>query len=406
MNITDLKSVILSLSKDQFFLSCSRQAELILRLRYASLRMTACLVLCLVATESLIAEPSAAVPDNPVQPPIPAPSVDPLTEALPILTRDYPDFQALNYKPGDKLEDLVARSHGGISLVPQDTRIPAPIITSTLPSGAVYWRLASFTPAKGWSDLATELKNDTQQTPGIGAILDLRSNETPQDMRGAEQLMAFFAPGDTTLQRYNLKNLDDTHSLVQANVAPADPFRGPLVVLINQKTSGAAEVLAACLKADGALVVGASTAGKGAAFSELKLSCGETLGYVTDHVYLADGTDLWGHAVVPDISPTVNEQSERGALILIGHHNVLDVIGESPDRHLMSEAALIQGVDPEWDAYLASLEKKPVLLSLPIIHDEALISALDSLKAIQVSQRHVEPATTIETAPPTSTAIR
>ena len=109
---------------------------------------------------------------------------------------------------------------------------------------------------------------------------------------------------------------------------------------------------------------------------------------------------------MPDISLPVNDRTEKGALILIAHHDVLDVIGESPDRHLMSEAALIQGEDPEWDSYLASLEKKPVLLSLPVIHDEALISALDSLKAIQVSQRHSETSTQTALASPTTTSVQ
>ena len=52
----------------------------------------------------------------------------------------------------------------------------------------------------------------------------------------------------------------------------------------------------------------------------------------------------------------------------------------------MSEASLVQGQDPEWDDYLSSLEKGPVLLSLPHIHDPVLIAALDSLRAIRFSQ--------------------
>jgi hypothetical protein len=82
------------------------------------------------------------------------------------------------------------------------------------------------------------------------------------------------------------------------------------------------------------------------------------------------------------------------------------VIQESAERHRMSEASLVHGQDPEWDDYLASLEQKPVLLSLPVIHDVVLVSALDSLKAIRLSQRTLPAPATANGSPPTSTSIQ
>ena len=153
-------------------------------------------------------------------------------------------------------------------------------------------------------------------------------------------------------------------------------------------------------------MIGRATAGKAAVFTEQKLSSGEVLRYVTGDVFLADGSALWQHPVVPDISLNVHDQTEKGALVLIGHHGVLDVIQEDPERHRMSEAALVQGDDPEWDEYLASLKKKPFLLTLPTIHDVVLISALDSLKAIRLSQRHETTSTDASTPQAASTSIQ
>jgi hypothetical protein len=51
----------------------------------------------------------------------------------------------------------------------------------------------------------------------------------------------------------------------------------------------------------------------------------------------------------------------------------------------MSEASLVNGQDPEWDAYLATLQNSPVLLSLPRIHDPVLVAGLDSVRAIRLS---------------------
>ena len=331
-------------------------------------------------------------------------TIDPLSEALPVLLAKYPDFKALQYKEGDHLSDLIARSNGKISLGTPATETPvaaAPIVTVTLPDNIVYWRMASFVPEKSWAELDTQLKGGTFSFSTAGIILDLRSNTTPDDYAGAAQVMSFFAPADLTLDKFHPKNPDGTpfHGVDH-------PVHAPIVVLTNSQTTGAAEALAACLKADGAIVIGRPTAGKAAIFEKLTLTNGQVLRYAVSDISLADGTQLWGHAINPDVNLTINERSEKGALVEIKHNNVLDVIGESPDRHLMSEAALIQGIDPEWDAYLASLEKKPVLLSLPIIHDEALITALDSLKAIRVSQKGTETAAPDKIASKNTTSVQ
>jgi len=345
----------------------------------------------LLASLPLLADPSATVP-----PPI---AIDPLAEALPILQAKYVDFKALNYKQGDHLSDLIARSNGEISLsAPETASTPLPIITATLSDGIIYWRLASFTPAKSWLDLGTQLEQASGSAAGI--ILDLRSNVAPDDYHGAAQIMGFLAPEDLTLSKYDAIGIDHGVRI------PDHPVHLPMVVLINNQTTGAAEALAACLKADGALVVGRATRGKAAVFEEQKLSSGQILRFAVATISLADGTLLSGHSVTPDISPTVDDHAEKAALTLIRDNHILDVIQESVERHRMSEASLVQGQDPEWDDYLASLERKPVLLSLPVIHDAVLISALDSLKAIRLSQRPLPAQASANASPPAPSSIQ
>lgn len=343
----------------------------------------------------LLAEPAAVV----------APSAaDPLAEALPILQAKYVDFKALNYKPGDKLSDLIARSNGGISLSPEAASTPVPIVTAGLPDNVIYWRLASFTPKTSWGDLGTQLQSASTSYPSGGAILDLRSNAGPEDIAGAAQVIDFFAAGDDSLFKF-LPLVADGHKF-GGPVIPAHPFHGPVIVLIDHRTAGAAEVLAARLKGDGALLIGQETSGKGAVFEEQKLSSGKVLRYVAAHVSLADGADLWNHPVVPDIALTVDDHSEKAALMLIRDNHISDVIEESAERHRLNEASLVQGQDPEWDAYLASLEKGPVLLSLPPVHDIVLISALDSLRAIRLSQSPVPSQATANASLPASSSIQ
>ena len=353
------------------------------------------LSLLLLTSPVLLAEPTAILPVSPV---------DPVRESLAVLQGSYVDFPSLHYQKGDELIDLIARSNGKISLVPPEILEPIPIITAALPEGIVYWRVSSFTPKKNWNDLAGNLRWMIDYWHVVGAVLDLRSNTTPNDYAGAAQVLGFFVPGDTTLWKY-LPQKGDGVFLLPMQI-PDREFQGPLIVLTNEHTTGAAEALAACLKADGALVIGRSTGGTTLFFEDHKLSSGQILRFAVAPPSLADGTPLLGRPVVPDIALTVDEHNEKTALMLIRDDHILDVIQESAERHRMSEASLVQGQDPEWDDYLSSLEKGPVLLSLPTIHDAVLISAIDSLRAIRLSQRSLPAQTTANASPPASSSLQ
>jgi hypothetical protein len=327
---------------------------------------------------------------------------DVLAEALPILQAKYSGFADLHLKTGDQLNDLVARSDGGIRLLDQLGK-PMPIISMLLPDNIGYWRLASFTPEKSWDDLGAQLGQ--WNTPDFqGIVLDLRSSVATDDFSdyvGAMQVAAFFAR-DATIP-FSMNGSTTTPVI---SFHPAHPFHGPMVVLINHQTSSAAEALAGYLKSQGALIIGQPTGARGGVYDEKVLSTGQVLLYQVMTVSLADGTQLGNHPVTPDIEVAADPSSEKGALILIKDKQVLDVIGESPERHLMNEAALIKGTDPEWDTYLASLKKKPFLLSLPVVHDDVLVTALDSLKAIRVTQKKPEPPVQIVLPPPINTSVQ
>jgi Peptidase family S41 len=347
----------------------------------------------------LCADPAPTAPAVPPSVNLPSVVEDPIAEPLAILQSKYPDFSSLNYKPEDRLSDLISRSNGGISLISAMTiATKNPVISSALPDGIFYWRLASFTPKTSWPDLATELDQANENTLGI--VLDLRSNVAPDDFTGAAQAAAFFIPTHANLFS---EAPDKTANLI---FQPPQIFRQPIVVLVNHKTNGAAEALAELLQHQGALVIGQPTMGRVAQFASQTLSSGEILRYKIAPLSLADGTDLWNHPVTPDIGVKADDRSEVAALVLIRDNHISDVIQESAARHRMSEASLVKGQDPELDDYLSSLEKKPFLLSLPVIHDTALISALDSLKAIRLSQKTLPAQVQASASLPASSSVQ
>ncbi len=238
-------------------------------------------------------------------------------------------------------------------------------------------------------------------------ILDFRDNIVPDDLgayAGAAQAAAFFT-----------RDAESPFTVTGGSVPfvpagpfhPAHPFHGPTVVLINHDTGGAAEALAVFLKKEGALVMGQPASRNGGVFEQKTLGAGQVLLYeVNREAVSSDLTDFWNHPLVPDITLKVNDQAEKAALTLIESGRVLDLLQETAERHRMSEAALIKGEDPEWDAYLATLEKKKNApdAAVPLPHDIVLTAALDSLKAIRISQERV--ASPDGVSPPTPSSAR
>ena len=281
----------------------------------------------------LLAEPTA-----PANPPA-APVADPTAEALPILQAKYVNFAELHYQAGDHLSDLTARSDGKISLVSPGNDVPAPILTAVLPEGVAYWRMASFTPKKDWAGLAADFKAmiDTQHV--FGAVLDLRANAS-DDYAGAARVLGFFVPNDTSLLRYTPQV--KTSETPPPVLVEQPHFAGPIIVLTNGQTAGAAEALAGCLKSDGGLVVGRATSGTG--FEEDKLSNGEILRFAVPLSPQMGDTMI--RPVTPDIALKVDDHNEKTALMLIRDDHVLDVIEESAERRRMSEASLVKGQAP------------------------------------------------------------
>jgi hypothetical protein len=338
---------------------------------------------------------------------------DSLAEALPVLRSDYVDFTRLQVGPGDRLADLAARSGGEILLLPgaPAAATPPAALSALLPDNIIYCRLAGFRPASSWSDLAALFDKWIGQGAD-GLVLDVRSNVAPDNFDGAAQLAGLFLPAGTSLFAVlDAQQKPHAYTAVAPGFASGGaaplPITVPMVILTDDRTAGAAEAFAAVLQAHGALVLGQATTGRGGLFAEHPLASGEILRYLAGRVVLPDGTSLWAHPVQPDIAVAADDKKEQAALALIAQEHIADVIGEAADRHRMSEAALVRGEDPEIDASLASQTTRTALPPSPLAaQDVVLVDALDSLKAIRLSQRTENPAAGEAAAPETPSAAR
>ena len=91
----------------------------------------------------------------------------------------------------------------------------------------------------------------------------------------------------------------------------ADSITTPVAVLVNQKTSSAAEALAAALREESAgLILGSRTAGQALIAQEYPLKDGERLRIATAPIQLGDGSHLSTEGIKPDIAVQVAPADE------------------------------------------------------------------------------------------------
>lgn len=143
-----------------------------------------------------------------------------------------------------------------------------------------------------------------------GVILDLRNSKSSDYQAAADVASIFSVSGTNELftlgaQKYSKKE--------QAKVI----MNQPLAILINKRTSAAAEALASTLHKNGpqtgtfAICIGAQTAGAAVTFKEFTLSNGEKLRIAIDTLRFPDGTYLPAGGLAPDISVYVSEEDEK-----------------------------------------------------------------------------------------------
>ena len=128
-------------------------------------------------------------------------------------------------------------------------------------------------------------------------MLDLRNN--PGGLLNAVVDVAdLFLDGGLIL--YEIDAQGSRNDWPAGRRAPAADI--PMVVLVNEYSASASEILAGAIKAGGrAPVVGATTFGKGSVNITRELSDGSAIYFTIRRWYLPDGTQIEGHGVTPDI---------------------------------------------------------------------------------------------------------
>jgi C-terminal processing protease CtpA/Prc len=167
-----------------------------------------------------------------------------------------------------------------------------------LPAGMGYMRTAGIFPGAG-AEISSALEK-WKAAGAFGAILDLRG----AGGMAAEEVPAVaarFVPEAAVL--YSMSDRQGQElSAVKASPAPEAPM--PLMVLVDEETTGASELLAAVLggSVKGAMLIGLETAGDPMIREPRKLSTGRYALLATRQLQTADGTTYSGSGgVQPDV---------------------------------------------------------------------------------------------------------
>ena len=169
----------------------------------------------------------------------------------------------------------------------------------------------------------------------------------------------------------------------------------PVAVLVNSKTVGSAEALAALMRRSNVgLLIGADTAGGVSQFREFTLSNGQRLRVATGPLLFGEGEVLVGGAVQPDIEIDVAVEDELAYLdnayrILPDDLSTLQAELEPNPFRPLSEAEIVRRHKLE-QGEESVIEEKIEDVEAPLeseIRDPALSRALDVLKALAVVRK-------------------
>ena len=250
---------------------------------------------------------------------------DVLTIVSPI--EDTPAFVA-GLKSGDQILRIDGKSTKDITIMeavkklrgPKDTKVTVTIMREKMPApkdivltraiiqiksvkvkyfdDIGYIRIAAFQERTA-DDLNKALKDIGKKlNPMKGLVLDLRNDPGGLLNQAIEVSDVFLKSGTIVSTRGRTKNME-TKATAKDN---GNELTCPMVVLVNEGTASAAEIVAGALQDNGrALIMGTQTFGKASVQTVIPLEDGSALKLTTARYYTPKGRSIQAEGIKPDI---------------------------------------------------------------------------------------------------------
>jgi carboxyl-terminal processing protease len=331
---------------------------------------------------------------------------DVLTVVSPI--EDTPAFNA-GLKPGDQILKIDGKTTKNIDIMtavkklrgPKDTKVTITIMREnmTVPKDYTltraiiqvksikvkklednigYIRIATFQERTS-DDLHKELRDlSGKLNPMKGLILDLRNDPGGLLTQAIEVSDIFLKSGVIVSTRGRVKSMETT-AMAKNN---GDEVTCPIVVLVNEGTASAAEIVAGALQDNGrALVVGTQTFGKASVQTVIPLEDGAALKLTTARYYTSKGRSIQAEGITPDIIIKYVKPSE----------NVDNTAtGEGEER--IREKDLKGHIKPakEDGTNIDETQNKEIKDPSDLANDNQLKTAVDILKSWDIMKKNLK----------------
>ncbi|MFV0416011.1 MAG: S41 family peptidase [Chthoniobacterales bacterium] len=273
-----------------------------------------------------------------------------------------------------RLNGLLERLDSGADIVPSEsthkTDKPHDFLAEVLDGRVGYVRIGSMDSNELVQMDAVIKSLDEQKIHGL--ILDLRSIPYSTNFEMATEFARRFCGKGHVLFRVEKPN-DKQERIYTSDRDPI--FDGTLVILINERTSGAAEVLAATLRQyANAMIIGAQSAGEAVEFDYFPLGPGVDLEVAVAIAGIPGSSAVFPDGVSPDIALPFDADQLDKIFSLSKEQGVSSFVFEKSGPRF-NEAALIADINPEIQADKESQTNQPL--------DIVLQRAVDLITAIE-----------------------
>jgi hypothetical protein len=333
--------------------------------------------------------------------PSPSPSASPTSQEL-INSLSPADLQAVisllrsNFTNADALTDtelnratvegLMTRLPRGVMLLPgkenASAETPSALYSEIIGGHIGYIRVGSL-HAANLDALDKSLGNFTAKNVNA-LIVDLRTSQAMSDLAMAAEFAKRFCPKGKTL--FTLRKPAGRQDRVFTS--DRDPsFRGLLMLLADSDTTGGAEAVVAALRFyEKGLVIGRSTAGRAAEFSDFSLPGGKILRVAVAEIVSPEGRSLFPEGIKPDLPVEMSVADKRQIFQASVEKGMGPFVYEAGRPH-MTEAALLAGTNPEVEAAEAAQQRRGRAPEKSLPHDSVLQRALDVVTSLEVYQK-------------------
>src|SRR6266699_6076733 len=284
------------------------------------------------------------------------------------------------------VDGLTARLPRGVMLLPSKENAqalqPSAFYSEIIAGHIAYVRLGSLNSA---NLQALDKSLGTFAPKKVNAVIvDLRSSGTANDLALAAEFAKRFCPRGKTI--FTLRKAAGRQDRVFNS--DRDPiFRGLVMVLADGDTAGAAEAIAAALRFhDKALIIGQSTGGRAAEYSDLALPGGKSLRVAVAEMIAPEGRSLFPDGIKPDLPVEMSMADKRQIFQLSGEKGMGPFLYEAGRTH-MDEAALLAGTNPEVEAAEAAQQRRGRAPEKPPAYDPVLQRALDVVTSLEIYQK-------------------